>query len=151
MRKSVIALVLVGVVALPACTRVQNNMGYIVDETLVAEVKPGVDNRESVMKALGRPSFNAQFDDKSWYYVSRATKQTAFLSPKPTQQSVIIVSFDPQGNVANVQRRGLEQVVNVDPVNDETPTLGRKTGIIEDLFGNIGRVGGIPSSGGPNQ
>lgn len=151
MRKSVIALVLVGIVALPACTRVQNNMGYIVDETLVAEVKPGVDNRESVMKALGRPSFNAQFDDKSWYYVSRATKQTAFLAPKPTQQSVIIVSFDQQGNVANVQRRGLDQVVSVDPVNDETPTLGRKTGIIEDLFGNIGRVGGLPSSGGPNQ
>jgi outer membrane protein assembly factor BamE (lipoprotein component of BamABCDE complex) len=126
-------------------------MGYIVDEALLSEVKPGVDNRESVMKALGRPTFAGEFDDKNWYYVSRITKQTAFLTPRPTTQSIFIVSFDANGNVANVSRRGLEQVVNVNPVNDVTPTLGRKTGILEDLFGNIGRFGSAPAGAGPEQ
>lgn len=152
MRKSALALVLIGIAALPACTRVQNNVGYVVDETLVAEVKPGVDNRESVMKTLGRPSFAGEFDDKTWYYVSRLTRQTAFFKPQAFQQSIIMVSFDGNGNVANVQRRGLEQAANIDPVNDQTPTLGRETGIIEDLFGNIGRFGGAPAGGGgPDQ
>jgi outer membrane protein assembly factor BamE (lipoprotein component of BamABCDE complex) len=152
MRTSVLFLAAVGLAALPACSRVQNTMGYIVDETLVAEVKPGVDNRDSVMKTLGRPSFAGQFDDKTWYYVSRQTKQTAFFTPQPTQQSIIAVTFDAQGNVANVQRRGMEQVANIDPVDDKTPTLGRETGVLEDLFGNIGRFGSGPAAaGGPNQ
>lgn len=150
MRKSILALVLVSAATLPACSRVQDTRGYIVDDALVAEVKPGVDNRDSVMKTLGRPSFNGQFDDKTWYYVSRSVRQTAFFTPKPTEQSIIAVTFDAQGNVADVQRRGMEQVANIDPVDDKTPTLGRETGVLEDLFGNLGRVGsGPPASGGP--
>lgn len=151
MRKLVLATMLVGAAMLPACTRIQNNMGYLVDEVVVAEVKPGIDNRESVAKALGRPSIAGAWDNKTWYYVSRNTKQTAFLTPKPTQQSIIAVTFDEKGNVASVNRRGLEQVANVDPVDDKTPTLGRETGAIEDLFGNIGRFGGAPAGGAPPQ
>jgi len=151
MRKLAVASVLIAVAMLPACTRTANTMGYIVDEALVAEVKPGVDNRESVQKALGRPSIAGGWDDKTWYYVSRNTKQIAFLMPKPTEQSIIAVSFDAKGNVTGVNRRGLEQVANVDPVNDKTPTLGRETGVLEDLFGNIGRFGSGGAAGGPPQ
>lgn len=151
MRKLVVISMLVGLGVLPACTRVANTMGYIVDETLVAEVKPGIDNRASVEKALGRPSIAGQWDDKTWYYVSRNTKQTAFLMPKPIQQSIIAVSFDAKGNVASINRRGLEQVANIDPVNDKTPTLGRESGVLEDLFGNIGRFGAAGGAGAPPQ
>lgn len=151
MRKLLVASMLVGVAMLPACARVQNNMGYLVDEAVVAEVKPGIDNRESVAKALGRPSLAGQWDNKTWYYVSRITKQTAFLTPQPSQQSIIAISFDASGNVANIERRGLEQVANVDPVDDKTPTLGRESGVFEDLFGNIGRFGGVPAGGAPPQ
>ncbi len=151
MRKLVVISMLIGVAALPACTRVTNTMGYIVDETLVAEVKPGIDNRSSVEKALGKPSIAGQWDDKTWYYVSRNTKQTAFLMPTPTQQSIIAVSFDAKGNVASINRRGLEQVANIDPVNDKTPTLGRESGVLEDLFGNIGRFGSVGGAGAPPQ
>lgn len=151
MRKLMVASVLVGVALLPACSRVTNNIGYVVDEALVAEVKPGIDNRDSVQKALGRPSIAGGWDDKTWYYVSRNTKQTAFLTPQPVSQSIIAVNFDAKGNVTGITRRGLEQVANVDPVNDETPTLGRETGILEDLFGNIGRFGSAGAAGGPPQ
>jgi outer membrane protein assembly factor BamE (lipoprotein component of BamABCDE complex) len=151
MRKLVLASMLVGMTMLPACQRVQNNIGYLVDEAVVAEVKPGIDNRESVAKALGRPSIAGQWDDRTWYYVSRLTKQTAFLTPKPTTQSIIAITFDAKGNVTNVERRGLEQVANVDPVDDKTPTLGRESGVLEDLFGNIGRVGSVPAGGAPPQ
>ncbi len=135
-----------------ACTRVPNNIGYIVDEQLAAGIQPGVDNKQSVQQTLGRPSLSSQFDDRQWYYVSRITKQLAFMKPKAQTQSLIIVNFDQAGNVASVERRGLEKVANVDPVNDKTPTLGREGGILEDIFGNIGRVGGVgPAAGGPPQ
>jgi len=62
---------------------------------------------------------------------------------------VLHISFDEAGNVARVEQTGLERVAQIDPVDDKTPTLGRKHGFFEDLFGNIGRVGTLP--GGPTQ
>jgi hypothetical protein len=40
----------------------------------------------------------------------------------------------------------MEQVARIDPDGDETPTLGRERGFLEDLFGNIGQVG-VPGAG----
>ncbi len=132
------------------CTRIRNNMGYIVDTQLVTSIQPGVDNKASVQQTLGRPSFNSEFDDRQWYYVSRNTRQTAFLAPKAFEQKIIIVSFDAQGNVAKVDQRGLEKVASINPSNDKTPTLGRKGGLLNDLFGNIGAVGpGSSTAGDP--
>lgn len=133
--------------ALTACTRIRNNQGYIVDEQLVTAIQPGIDNRESVTKTLGRPTFTSQFDNREWYYVSRNTAQLAFLTPRPAAQSLVIVSFKPDGAVEKVTRRGLEKVVAVSPEGDKTPTLGREGGILEDLFGSLGR-GGQPTGGG---
>lgn len=130
------------------CTRFQNNQGYIADEELVTSVQPGVDNKQSVERALGRPTMSGQFDDTVWYYVSRNTNQLAFARPVPKNQSVLIVRFGPDGNVTAVERRGMELVANISPDSDKTPTLGRETGIIEDLFGNIGQVGSVPGGGG---
>lgn len=134
-----------------ACTRIPNNQGFVADEQLLSSVQPGVDNKQSVEKALGRPTTMGQWDDNTWYYVSRNTDQLAFLRPNPTVQNILIVTFGADGNVTAVSRRGLEQVANISPEEDKTPTLGRETGIIEDLFGNIGQVGGIPGGGGPPQ
>ena len=128
--------------ALGGCTRIRQNQGYIVDESLVAAIQPGIDNRESVQKTLGRPTFASQFDAREWYYVTRNTGQLAFADPKVLNQNILIVKFDAKGNVEGVERRGMEKIAQVTPVADKTPTLGRKTGLFDDLFGNIGQFGG---------
>jgi outer membrane protein assembly factor BamE (lipoprotein component of BamABCDE complex) len=126
-----------------------NNQGYIADEELVTSVQPGVDNKESVEKALGRPTMAAQWDDNVWYYVSRNTKQLAFARPVPRDQRILIVRFGPDGNVTAVEKRGLEKVADISPNPDKTPTLGREASLLEDLFGNLGSVGAAPGGGGP--
>ena len=132
---------LIGIaLASSGCTRLTTRQGYVVDNTLIASVQPGVDNRESVQATLGRPSFVGQFDDKDWYYVARVSKQLAFVEPKPTEQTVLHIRFDEAGNVAAVERTGLEKVASINPSGDETPTLGRDRGFFEELFGNIGSV-----------
>ena len=136
------ALIGLGLLVLASgCTRMRDHRGYIEDETLVTAIKPGVDNRESVEATLGRPTFVGQFNSRDWYYVSRFTSQLAFAMPKPTNVTVLQVRFDPQGNVASVQRTGMEKVASIDPENDKTPTLGRDRGFFRELFGNIGSVG----------
>ncbi len=135
------------------CTRIKQNQGYLIDETLLSSVQPGVDNRDSVAKTLGRPTFSAQFDAGEWYYVSRNTGQYAFAKPKVQSQSILVISFDAGGTVTKVERRGMEQIARIDPEKDKTPTLGRSSGFLEELFGNIGTVGaggfGGPGASGP--
>jgi outer membrane protein assembly factor BamE (lipoprotein component of BamABCDE complex) len=135
------AALVVTALAASGCTRIRDTQGYIVDEQLIGALQPGVDNKASVQQSLGRPSLNSQFDDTRWYYISRNTRQTAFFRPQPIAQKIVIVSFDPKGNVAKVEQRGMEKIANIDPVNDKTRTLGRKGGFFRDLFGGIGAVG----------
>jgi outer membrane protein assembly factor BamE (lipoprotein component of BamABCDE complex) len=123
------------------CSRVREHQGYVLDETLVAQIQPGVDNRESVQGTLGRPTFVGQFDQSDWYYVSRDTGQLAFRMPRPRQQTVVRVRFDAAGNVVSVDRTGLDLVANIDPADQTTPTLGRERGLFEELFGNVGALG----------
>ena len=135
-----------------ACTSIRDHKGYVADETLVASVQPGVDNRDSVTKTLGRPTFTGQFDPNTWYYVSRDTRQLAFNQPRPSAQTVLKVRFDAAGNVLAVERSGLERVASIDPESDKTPTLGRERGFFQELFGNIGAVRApVPGGGGPGR
>jgi outer membrane protein assembly factor BamE (lipoprotein component of BamABCDE complex) len=125
-----------------ACTPIRDQQGHILDNTLVQAIQPGVDNRESVAGTLGRPTFVGQFNDREWYYVSRQTRQLAFAMPRAEGTTVLRVRFDEAGNVADVSRTGLELVANVRPFGDETPTLGRQRSFFQEIFGNIGSVGG---------
>ncbi len=152
MRGALIALA-AGSLMITGCTRVRGHQGYIVDNTLMSAIQPGVDNRQSVEASLGRPTFMGQFDENTWYYVSRDTRQLGFSSPTPKDQLVMRVQFDAAGNVTKVDRTGLELVANISPTGDKTPTLGRERSFFEELFGNIGAVGapGARGASDPNR
>lgn len=129
------------------CASIKDHRGYLVDTTLVDAIQPGIDNRLSVERTLGRPTFVSQFGEKDWYYVSVDTKQAAFRRPVTDKQTVLRVRFDPAGRVVGVDRAGVEKVARIDPEGDRTPTLGRERSFLEDLFGNVGAVG-APGGGG---
>ena len=141
------ALAITAALTASACTRLRDHKGYVVDTSLIGTVQPGVDNQDSVSKTLGRPSFVGEFDKSTWYYVSRDTTSFAFSLPKPVAQTVLAVHFDAKGNVASVQRTGLEKVASITPNGDKTPTLGRNRGFFQELFGNIGQVGSAGTAG----
>jgi len=143
-----IVLVVATLLAASACTPLRSHQGYIVDADLVNSVRPGIDNRQSVLATLGSPSFAAQFNQGDWYYVARDSRNYAFNSPKVREQLVLQISFDATGNVTAIRKSGAEQVAAVDPYGKITPTLGRKRGFFQDLFGNIGAVGAAPGGGG---
>jgi outer membrane protein assembly factor BamE (lipoprotein component of BamABCDE complex) len=144
-----VLLISIATLALTAgCSRVPGHQGFIIDPQLAATVKPGVDNKASVQGTLGRPSFTGQFDENDWYYVSRDTKQLAYKVPRPSGQTILHVRFDGSGNVATVERTGLEKVAMIRPNRDITPTLGRNRSFFQELFGNIGQVGSVGRGGG---
>lgn len=133
--------VLAAAAGLSACASIKDHRGYLVDQALVDAVQPGIDNRQSVGKSLGRPTFVSEFGHKDWYYLSQTTKQAAFTRPRTAEQTVLKISFDAGGNVSGVQKSGMEHVVLLNPDGHKTPTLGKDRSFLEDLFGNIGQVG----------
>jgi outer membrane protein assembly factor BamE (lipoprotein component of BamABCDE complex) len=134
--------------ALAGCASVNAHKGAVIDSQLASSVQPGIDNKASVEKLLGRPTFTGEFTANDWYYVARDTRQVAFRNPRVTRQTTLHVRFDQAGNVASVDRTGKELAMNVEPSNRKTPTLGRQKSFFEELFGNIGTVGapGLPGS-----
>ncbi|MCJ8191210.1 outer membrane protein assembly factor BamE [Sphingomicrobium aestuariivivum] len=130
----------VATAALGGCAGIRSDQGYVYNQELTEAIAPGIDNRDSVRATLGTPSFVGQFEDDTWYYVSRRTDRFAFRQPRMTDQRIIAVTFDEYGNVADVAETGPELAVNIDPSGDETPTLGREKSFFEEIFGNIGQV-----------
>jgi outer membrane protein assembly factor BamE (lipoprotein component of BamABCDE complex) len=152
LRRAALSASLLGLlVAAGGCNQIRDRQGYLADPVLVAAIQPGVDNRDSVTSALGRPTFVGQFDQRDWYYVSRETRNLGFNLPRPVEQQVLHVRFDDAGNVAAVNKTGLEQVASISPTAKETPTLGRDKSFFEELFGNIGQGGSSGLGTGPSR
>ena len=150
-RGSTAALAIVAAAALlGGCSQTRDKQGYMLDQTMVASIQPGVDNRDSVISSLGRPSFTGQFAQRDWYYVSRNTQNLGFQKPRAVDQTVLHVQFDAAGNVASVKRSGLERVASITPASAETPSAKRKKGFFEELFGNVGAALPGGSQGTPN-
>lgn len=133
------------------CASNRAHKGAVIDPQLASAVQPGVDNKDSVTKLLGTPTLTGEFTPNDWYYVSRDTNELAFHNPHVTKQLVMLVRFDPKGNVASVQHTGKDLILNVNPSHRSTPTLGRKQSFFDQLFNNIGSVNstGMGGGGGP--
>ena len=143
-----LAAAVMGVTLLSACAGIREHRGFVLDEQLAQSVQAGVDNKESVTKTLGRPTFVGQFDANDWYYLSQDTAQLAFRKPRVVDQKLLRVRFDAAGNVTSVSTTGEELVASIDPSSDKTATLGRKRSFFDELFGNIGTISqpGLPGS-----
>ena len=148
-RSKILGLAAISAAAMAAsgCTSIREPRGYIVDATLVQSVQPGIDNEQSVAGTLGRPTFESQYGQKTWYYVSSTTGRKPFVRPRIQEHQVLAVKFDAAGNVVSAERSGMDKVVYLSPDGDSTPTLGRERTFLQDLFGNIGAVG-QPGVGG---
>jgi outer membrane protein assembly factor BamE (lipoprotein component of BamABCDE complex) len=124
---------------LAGCTISVDQRGNLPDPEKLAQVQPGSTTKEQVVKVLGTPSSASTFNDDTWYYISRKTKQVAFFSPTVLDQQVYIVDFDNRGVVKNVDHRNLADGLPVEPAPGATPAPGRELTFLEQLVGNLGK------------
>src|SRR4051812_30125500 len=148
-----------GGAALASCAPAVDQRGNLPDPDKLAEIHAGSTTKDEVAKILGTPSSVSVFNnDKSWYYISRRTSQTAFFEPNVLDQQVYIVEFDAQGVVRAVDHKLLEDGKEITPVARATPAPGRELSFLEQLIGNLGKfngsgggAGGGSSGGGGTQ
>lgn len=138
-----------GVLAFVSCAPAEDQRGNLPNPDKLAEIHAGTTTKDEVTKILGTPSSVSVFNnDKSWYYISRRTAQTAFFDPAVRDQQVYIVNFDDQGVVKAVDHKALEDGKEITPVARATPAPGRELSFLEQLIGNLGKFNGSGGGGG---
>ena len=140
-------LLVAALVAAPliACSARIDTQGYIPDDDSIAEIKIGVDGPREVADILGTPPSSRTIsvdESTTWYYIMRRTKTESFFEQEVLKQRVLAVEFDESGVVRGFRRYNLADGRAIEPVDRVTPTRGRKLGLLEQFFGNLGRFGG---------
>ena len=132
-----IALVLLSA----SCSPIVENRGYVFDEKLLDQIKVNETISNDVMDILGSPSTTSAINASTWYYIYSKAETVAFYHPTVTDRRVLAVSFNDDNKVNNLKYYGLEEGKIISYVDRTTPTRGRELTVLQQLFGNLGRLG----------
>ncbi|WP_170564309.1 outer membrane protein assembly factor BamE [Ruegeria atlantica] len=121
-----------------ACTPIFKNHGYVPPADQLAEIKVGVDTRDSVVETIGAPSSAGLVKDSGFYYVRSRVRHYGPKRPEVVSRELVAISFDQRGVVRNIERFGLEDgyVVVLDRRVTESSVQNRS--FLRQLLGNIG-------------
>jgi len=135
-------LIVAVAVLLVGCWSDVDQHGHLPTPDQIAQIKPGTTTKNDIVKLIGSPSSVSTFNDTTWYYISRRTKQIAFLQPQVLDQQVFIIDFDDNGVVKDLSHKDLADSRSVPMAPGATPAPGRELSFMEQLIGNVGRFGG---------
>lgn len=141
----------VAAVGLAGCAPTIDQRGNLPEPEKLAQIVPGTTTRQQVAEILGTPSSTGIFDDKNWYYISRRTKQIAFLNPNVLDQQVYIVNFDDKGVVRALDHKDLKDGREIAPAPGATPAPGKELTFLDQVLGNIGRFNKSSASSGGSE
>ena len=123
------------------CSPIVENRGYVFDNELIYKIEVGETNAGQVLNLLGTPSTTSTIDAKIWYYIYSKAETTAFYQPSVSQRRIITVSFNDDSRVTSIDEYGLQDGNIIAFNTNTTPTRGRELTILQQLFGNLGRLG----------
>lgn len=141
----VVALV-ASMLALGACSPQVAQHGVMPDIDKVASIMPNETTKQEVERSLGSPSSINMFGEETWLYIGETTERLAFLENEVQERSVLLITFDKSGVVTDVQAHGLDASRDIQPVARKTPTVGKDLTVIEQLVGNLNRLGDLNKS-----
>jgi outer membrane protein assembly factor BamE (lipoprotein component of BamABCDE complex) len=123
---------------LAACNSEPQMRGYVFDEKLLNDVKPGTD-AQKVLQIMGTPSTVSTVGNQTWYYISQVTTQKlAFMKPTIVDQRVTAIYFNKNMKVERIASYGMQDGVVFDFVSRTTPTGGTELSLVKQLIGAAG-------------
>jgi outer membrane protein assembly factor BamE (lipoprotein component of BamABCDE complex) len=137
MRTSLILSVLLG---LSACSPIIDYHGKKPEAEQLTQLKSGQHTKEDVLHILGSPTTQSTFGEDCWYYISETTESKAFLAPEIAEEKMYVLVFDGKGYLKEIRTFQGEQRQLVENVDRITPTHGYSRSILEQIFGNFGRI-----------
>ncbi len=137
------------VVFITSCAGKQIVSGNLPDLQRLSLLEIGKDNKESVSKILGTPSFEGTLGDNSYYYIGTLSSKFAFLKQKVDKQYIIELKFNNQSFLKDVYFYDKSKSIDVAMSDLETTTYGIKKSFFRNLIDNFGLGAGGLRRGGP--
>lgn len=128
------------IILLSNCAPIMRTHGYVPIQSDVDTLLVGADTKSSVEETVGRAADTGSFDSDAWYYVESRVRTFLFFAPEVVERRVMEFQFDTDGVLAEINQYGIEDGRVINLQTRVTPTDGRRTGILQRLFGNIGVV-----------
>ncbi|WP_299815261.1 outer membrane protein assembly factor BamE [uncultured Jannaschia sp.] len=125
---------------LAACAATYRNHGYVPEPEALAALDIGVDSRETVEAAVGRPATSGVERSDAWYYVQSRVRHYGAFPRRTIDRQLVALSFAPNGTLANIERFGLERGRVVPLSRRVTASSIRDFGLIQQIFRNFGRI-----------
>ncbi|MDG1532543.1 MAG: outer membrane protein assembly factor BamE [Paracoccaceae bacterium] len=131
--------VLASVFVLSACAATYQNHGFVPSDDEMLDIIVGVDTKESVESAVGKPTSSGVLEDGAWYYVGSKFKHYAYKKPQEIDRQVLAISFGKSGRVSNIERFSLEDGRVVTLSRRVTDSNIKGVSFIRQLLGSFGR------------
>lgn len=132
------ALAGLAALALAACVPLVRSHGYVPPEADLARLRLGVDTRESVLAAVGRPTTEGVEGGRSLYYVQSRFRTLGALAPREVSREVLALTFAADGTLGAVERFGLADGRAVPLSRRTTDAIFADLGVVSRIFGNVG-------------
>lgn len=139
LRRAALGLTLL--VAGTACAPVIDNRGYIFDDRLIQTLDKGSSSMDSVRDSFGSPTTVTALNGNSFYYIYSRFVTESYRAPEEVDRKVLAIHFDKENKLRDYALYGLEDGIIVPIVARTTDTQGKELTILEQLFGNLGRLG----------
>ncbi len=132
-----LALVLV-METLAACGGQYRNHGYMPLAEDVDALIVGVDTRDSIIEVMGVPTTGGVLTEEAMYYVRSRVHHKGYVKPNEIQRDVLVLSFDKNQILRNVERFGIEKGKLIRLEHRVTEAPGGDRSILQQIIGSIG-------------
>ena len=97
-----------------------------------------IKNRKELENIFGKPNFIDPIE-KKFYYFSEQTNIKNFFDEKIENRTVLVFMFDENEKIKSISQFDLNDEKKINNINDKTPNELIERGLIEKIFGGVGK------------
>ena len=139
MIRNLIFILLVFLVA--ACSGITTRHGYIPTEEELQALEVGQTTSEDVANNIGNPAIINEEYGTTWIYMESKQFTKGIRKPETTERNVVVLTFEGDGSLANVETLGLENGRTVRFTQRVTKTYEGRLSIIQQILRSFGNFG----------
>ena len=118
-----------------SCEETKSYSGKLIDENFKYD---SLLNKTQVTSKLGQPNFIDPIENKYYYYFEKRINKNIFDS-RIEKRTMIVFNFEENENVQSFNQYNLNQEQQINFIKDKTKNNLIDRGLIEKIFGGIGK------------
>lgn len=113
--------------------------GQYIDDKQISVLEDQKLTKDQVVELLGSATLVPEYTPNTWYYAERAMQRRAWFQPKVISQRVVVVKFNEDNRVKEVEVLNDTHSNDIHVVSEYTKSLGNEENPLQQFVRNIGR------------